>query len=138
MNIDNKTNSKMVIVMRADLNMRKGKMIAQGSHAVLGVILDMMKKEETNNTINLKLVVNKYSDLDNWINGIFTKVTVKVNSDEELLEIYNKALESNLPVKLITDNGLTEFHGVKTNTCIAIGPANSEVIDKITGHLKLL
>lgn len=32
--------TKQVIVMRKDLNMRKGKMIAQGSHASMAVILD--------------------------------------------------------------------------------------------------
>lgn len=39
---------------------------------------------------------------------------------------------------MIEDNGLTEFHGVKTKTCIGIGPWVSEEIDKFTKHLKLL
>ena len=33
--------SKMVIVVRKDLEMRKGKLIAQGSHAVVGAILQL-------------------------------------------------------------------------------------------------
>ena len=32
--------AKQVIVMRKDLNMRKGKMIAQGAHASMKVLLD--------------------------------------------------------------------------------------------------
>jgi len=39
---------------------------------------------------------------------------------------------------VIVDSGLTEFHGVKTKTCLAIGPNKKEDIDKITGSLKLL
>jgi PTH2 family peptidyl-tRNA hydrolase len=52
--------------------------------------------------------------------------------------LYNKALELNIPCALIEDNGLTEFKGIKTKTCCAIGPYISEEIDKITSHLKLL
>jgi len=32
----------------------------------------------------------------------------------------------------------TEFHGVPTNTCLAIGPDLAEKIDSITGDLELL
>ena len=73
-----------------------------------------------------------------WKDGIFTKACLGVDSEEELLDIYNKAQEAGLPVALITDSGLTEFKGVPTNTCMAIGPDRIEKIDAITGHLKLL
>jgi PTH2 family peptidyl-tRNA hydrolase len=43
-----------------------------------------------------------------------------------------------LPVVLIEDAGLTMFNGVKTKTCLAIGPAKDSEIDEITGSLKLL
>ncbi len=123
--------AKQVIVMRKDLNMRKGKMVAQGAHASLGAVF---------------LLQNEYQDgkLDrqtpfwHWVNGTFTKICVSVNSDIELLDIYNAAMDDGLPVKLITDAGHTEFHGVPTRTCLAIGPAWSEDIDKVTGHLVLL
>lgn len=139
--------SKQVIVMRKDLNMRKGKMIAQGAHASLKVILDNMESYENFQYItsqglrgeqnkNLKLIPG--SPLQDWINGLFTKVCVSVDSEQELLEIYNKAKEAGLLCSLITDAGLTEFNGIPTNTCCAIGPDWSEEIDKITGHLKLL
>ena len=59
-------------------------------------------------------------------------------SEEELLELHHKALLANIPTVLITDSGKTEFHGVPTITCIAIGPYYSEEIDKITSKLKLL
>jgi peptidyl-tRNA hydrolase, PTH2 family len=41
-------------------------------------------------------------------------------------------------VYLITDAGHTEFKGVPTKTCLAIGPNDVDEIDVVTGHLKLL
>jgi peptidyl-tRNA hydrolase, PTH2 family len=124
---------KQVIVVRKDLNMRKGKMIAQASHAVLKVFLDRLVQQDDNN-YSLPLT----NEMKEWMEGFYTKICVGVNSEEELLEIYQKATEADLPVALITDMGLTEFHGVPTKTCLAIGSAKSEAIDGITGHLKLL
>jgi PTH2 family peptidyl-tRNA hydrolase len=68
----------------------------------------------------------------------FVKICVGCDSEAELLELHEKAKAAGLPVGLIQDNGTTEFHGVPTYTCLAIGPAKSEEIDKITGHLTLL
>ena len=66
------------------------------------------------------------------------KVVVSVDSDEELIAL-NKALDETwIPHALITDSGLTEFHGVPTNTCLGIGPYEAEEIDKFTGNLPLL
>lgn len=139
--------SKQLIVMRKDLHMTKGKMISQGSHASLGVILRMMnggvsvkdvEPQIANNEYTLTLKVKVGSDLDNWLRGVFKKVCVYVNSEEELIEIYNRAKAKGLPAIMIEDSGLTMFKGIKTNTCIAIGPSGEQVIDEITGELKLL
>ena len=43
-----------------------------------------------------------------------------------------------MPCALITDAGKTEFHGVATKTCCAVGPAWAEDVDAITGALPLL
>jgi PTH2 family peptidyl-tRNA hydrolase len=40
--------------------------------------------------------------------------------------------------KVWFQKGKTEFNGVPTKTCLGIGPAKAEKIDKITGDLKLL
>ena len=133
--------AKQVIVMRNDFNMRKGKMVAQGSHASLGVILGMMGPLPggPSHAKQIKcLRLSPHTPIAEWINGTFTKICVRVESEEELFEIEDKAIEAGLPVKLITDSGLTEFDGQSTNTCLAIGPAWSDEIDAITGHLKLL
>ena len=76
--------------------------------------------------------------LQSWIDGKFTKICVSVDSESELFEIVNKAQSAGLTCALITDAGLTEFGGVPTRTCCAIGPNWAEDVDKITGHLKLL
>lgn len=123
---ESRTENKLVIVMRKDLNMNVGKCIAQGGHAILGVT-NLIRNEGTEKQKKV---------MADWDAGSFTKVTLAVNSLDELMEIYEKALEEGLPVKLINDNGWTVFNGVKTTTCLGI-LANSKEIDKITGHLKL-
>lgn len=120
-----KNERKQVIVLRKDLGMRKGKMVAQGAHASLGAILHEGKLK-TND------------DVKAWLEGRFTKVCVSVNSEEELLEVYNKAKSLKLNCSLIRDAGLTEFDGVPTLTAVAVGPGKPEVVDKVTGQLKLL
>lgn len=124
--------AKQVIVMRKDLGMRKGKMVAQGAHASLGAVLYIQDALEQS-------TLSKWFDpFSSWINGTFTKICVSVDSETELMQIYKEAIQANLPVKLITDAGHTEFHGVPTRTCLAIGPAWADDIDKITGGLTLL
>lgn len=113
---------KQIIVMRKDLNMRTGKMIAQGAHASMKATLENLN----------------HSNVKEWLSGPFTKIAVSVNSEEELFEVLNKAKDAGLITALITDAGKTEFNGVPTNTCIAVGPANHEDLVPITGHLKLL
>lgn len=149
-------NTKQVIVFRKDLlkgpnAIRKGKFGAQCAHASLGALLKLFsvyKQElvrfgtiETDpGKIQYKydLTFGKDSVLDDWLNGKFTKVVVSVDSDEELVAL-NKALdETYIPHALITDAGLTEFHGVPTNTCLGIGPYVAKEIDKFTGNLPLL
>ena len=138
---------KQVIVMRKDLNMRKGKMIAQGSHASMKIFFDRMRQSVSYPFSNIgddatEIITYELEsvtpEMIEWIEGSFTKIVLSVNSLEELLAIKKEAEKSGLPVALIEDNGLTEFKGVKTTTCIAIGPDDSEKIDKITKDLKLL
>lgn len=129
---------KQVIVVRKDLNMRKGKIVAQTSHASLGAILNygQMYPATADKDAYYNLAVNK--PVEEWLRGRFKKVCVYVNSEAELLNIFSEALEHGLNTKLIKDAGLTEFNGVPTLTCLAIGPDYPEKIDSVTGHLKLL
>ena len=126
--------AKQVIVMRKDLNMRKGKMIAQGAHASLRVILQSgsANAERTDYTIRMT------EPMAAWMTGRFMKIAVSVDSEAALDAIVEKAKAAGVPVALITDAGMTEFHGVPTKTCCAVGPAWIEDVDAITGTLPLL
>jgi PTH2 family peptidyl-tRNA hydrolase len=124
---------KMVTVIRKDLNMRKGKMCAQSQHACLGVFLGMAGSRE-----GKKLTLHLTPEAQQWMGGNYKKVVVGVNSELELLSIYEMAREAGLPVYMVTDSGVTEFNGEATRTCLAIGPASDYEIDKITGTLGLL
>lgn len=117
---------KQVIVMRKDLNMRRGKEIAQGAHASMA-FLSIKAQDGTPITAIER----------EWLEGIFTKVCVRVNSEAELDQVAAAARKDGLQVSVITDSGKTEFAGVPTKTCLAIGPDLSEKVDKITGTLAL-
>lgn len=112
--------------------MRRGKEIAQGAHAALATLTKYMTK-------NRRGWWGFYPSkaMEEWLNGSFRKITVTVNSKEELMRIYKLAVVKGIPCSLITDNGTTEFHGKKTVTCCAIGPDYDDRIDEITGHLTL-
>lgn len=121
---------KQVICIRKDLKLRRGKEVAQGSHASMSFMAKQLRGKKTN---EIKLS----EEARQWMNEGFTKVCLQIESEEQLLEIYKKALDAGLEAHLITDAGKTEFHGIPTKTCIAIGPNYSDEIDKITGDLKL-
>lgn len=131
---------KQIIAVRKDLKMRKGKLAAQVAHASMAVILDMMSKKIMlhGKMEKWSLLMSEESEIFKWLHGPFVKIVVGVESEEELMGLYVAAALANIPNALIQDAGRTEFHGKPTYTCIGIGPADPEEIDKITGHLKLL
>ena len=129
---------KQVIIVRKDLKMRKGKIAAQSAHASMKILADRMHKVSIEDIGSIEYRLTPTNEMIEWLDGIFTKIALGVDSLEELTDLAEKANELNIPTAIIEDNGLTVFNGKKTVTCMAIGPALSEDIDKITGHLKLL
>jgi peptidyl-tRNA hydrolase, PTH2 family len=127
--------TKQVIVIRRDLRMRRGKEIAQGAHASSAWLADRVRQGlDPNGTVNrLTLSAAERS----WLQASFRKVTVKVTSEEELMAVYQTAIEAGLLVHLVTDRGLTEFGGVPTRTCLAVGPDYDDLVDPVTGDLEL-
>ena len=83
-------------------------------------------------------IPNLTAPMVEWLQNKFTKIVVSVNSEAELIDIFNKSKEKGVPCAIIEDCGATEFHGVPTKTCCAIGPDEASIIDLITGHLPLL
>ncbi len=123
---------KQVIIMRDDLNMRKGKLVAQGAHASLGALLSQCDRGID------AVMIPMNANIGPWLTDSFTKVCVRITGQMELEKLVHKAKELGLPACLITDNGKTEFNGIPTVTCAAIGPGPAETVDLVTSHLKLL
>ena len=136
--------SKMMIVMRRDLKMRKGKIAAQAGHACIDAILMALNKERrvndfeiTDDGIILKDSDKSTTPLSDWFKYGCAKICVYVDSEEELMNIADKAKEKGIIAAIITDAGMTEFHGVPTKTCLAVEPLPAEVADELTGNLPL-
>lgn len=115
--------------------MRKGKMIAQGAHASLKVLTDAAHASEDGTQLTLALDPAAARWL---VGGRFTKVCVSVDSEAALDEVVARARAAGVPCAVIVDAGRTEFHGVPTKTCCAVGPAWVDEVDAITGALPLL
>lgn len=148
--------TKQVIIFRKDLlkgenGIRKGKFGAQCAHASLCAFLSYFE-QKSNNLLDSDrhLFELKYKEstgineeegiYNNWTNGIYTKVVLGVDNEEELMNVYrtfqDKTLFPNgLPMALITDIGKTEFHGAATVTCLGVGPYISEELDKVTKEI---
>ena len=122
--------AKQVIVMRKDLGMRKGKMIAQGAHASMAWL--------ARRVVAAGDAAPAFTDAERaWLTGRFTKVCVQVATEEGLRDVHRRAVEAGLEAHLIVDAGHTEFHGVPTPTSCGIGPDDEEKVDAVTGALKL-
>lgn len=136
--------TKMMIVMRRDLKMRKGKIAAQAGHACVDAILAALKKEDrlgdiemTSDGMSLKVTDKALTPLSDWFVSGCTKVCVYVDSEEALLGIAAEAEKRGIIAAVITDWGLTEFHGEHTKTCLALEPLPADVADELTGDLPL-
>ena len=136
--------TKMMIVMRRDLKMRKGKIAAQAGHACVDAVLQALKKEDRMKDLvqspegmMLKTTDKSDSPLSEWFNNGCTKVCVSVDSEEDLLSIAQKAEARGIIAAVITDWGLTEFHGEHTKTCLALEPLPAEIANELTGELPL-
>lgn len=141
--------TKQVIVFRKDLlkgdkAIRKGKFGAMCAHAAMASLLKFFRKTkciDNDNNIFTRFELEFGTDcvLEDWLNGLFTKVVVSVPDEQALLDLEQKCIDLDIPCALIEDAGLTEFHGVPTVTCLGIGPWDSETLDQqITGDLPLL
>jgi PTH2 family peptidyl-tRNA hydrolase len=134
-------NTKQVIVVRNDLNMRKGKIAAQSCHASMAFLTKGGKVESGRDAYQFfgEPFMEDYKvEINHWLENSFRKICVYVNSEEELYELHQKALNKGLISHIVEDNGATEFNGVKTLTCCAIGPNWDEKFIGITDHLPLL
>ena len=114
---------KQVIVFRGDLKLSKGKIAAQAGHAAVSAAEEARKRHR--------------GWWDAWLFEGQRKIAVKVKDEKELLELEEAAEDLGLPNALIVDRGLTEIPP-DTITCLGIGPAPAEKVDRLTADLPLL
>ena len=110
---------KQAIVARADLGMGEGKLAAQVAHASLSAFQDA--SERTRKA---------------WQGEGQTKVVLKVDGEQALFELADKADRDGLPHAIVRDAGRTQLEP-GTVTALAVGPAPDDAVDAVTGDLSL-
>ncbi|KAL9981200.1 hypothetical protein ACROYT_G009871 [Oculina patagonica] len=113
---------KMVLVVRQDLGMGKGKVAAQCCHAAVGLCRQLEKS-------NPKL-------LHQWEQTACAKVVVKAPDESTLVDLTRKGRALGLETCLIRDAGRTQI-APGSKTVLGVGPGPVDLVDKVTGHLKL-
>ncbi|KAJ5669452.1 peptidyl-tRNA hydrolase 2 [Penicillium macrosclerotiorum] len=121
---DNDEEVKLVLVVRTDLGMTKGKIAAQCSHATLACY---------------KYLIAHSSDspiLRRWERGGQAKIALQIKSEDELLLLQAQAMSLGLCARVIQDAGRTQIASGSRTVLGVLGPKS--VVDGVTGHLKLL
>lgn len=116
---------KMVIVVRSDLPMGKGKTAAQCAHAALECCYQIINNKKGQRMFQ------------SWLLNGQPKIVVKIPNEEELLTLADKARRAGLITAIIKDAGRTEVKP-GTITVVGIGPGSNDVIDSLTSRLRLL
>lgn len=117
---------KIVIIIRRDLKMRRGKEIAQGAHAAMGAYNDSMDRW---GPIAEDMV-------EPWATNGRKKVCLKVSSESEIIRLTSLCEKAGIGHYLVRDAGRTEVPPMSP-TALGIGPDYEERIDRITGELAL-
>ncbi|KAJ3097391.1 Peptidyl-tRNA hydrolase protein 2, mitochondrial [Phlyctochytrium planicorne] len=113
---------KMVLCIRTDLEMGKGKVAAQCGHATLAAYIESAKTDP--------------KGLKRWENSGQPKITLKCPNEDEMLELQKKARSLGIVAKVIRDAGRTQI-AAGSKTVLAVGPGPKKLVDEVTGHLKL-
>ncbi len=115
---------KQVILIRADLKMKPGKLAGQACHSSVGAAL---------------LAFTHFKGLFSpWEAEGMCKIVLKTKNEQELLDVYNKITNQGIPTYLVKDAGLTAFHGQPTITSCGLGPAEDWQLAPFIKDLKLL
>ena len=137
---------KLVLVVRTDLGMGKGnfpnfleggvrkwkangfppgKIAAQCSHATLGCYKYFLSHSPSSPL------------LKRWESLGQAKIALQVPSEDEMQMLQAQAISLGLCAQVIHDAGRTQIASGSA-TVLGVGPGPKSVVDKVTGHLKLL
>ncbi|KAL6695581.1 peptidyl-tRNA hydrolase PTH2 domain-containing protein [Trichoderma pleuroticola] len=119
---------KLVLVVRTDLGMTKGKIAAQCSHATLACYKALARADPASAERKV---------LARWERFGQAKIAVQIKSQAELLELRGKARAMGLTAEVIQDAGRTQIEA-GSMTVLGVGPGPRSLVDKVTGDLKLL
>eukprot|EP01065_Artemidia_motanka_P040441 TRINITY_DN5078_c0_g1_i1.p1 TRINITY_DN5078_c0_g1~~TRINITY_DN5078_c0_g1_i1.p1 ORF type:complete len:241 (+),score=51.73 TRINITY_DN5078_c0_g1_i1:53-724(+) len=125
---------KMVLVVRKDLGMGTGKIVAQCCHAAVDVVEEVQQRRQ-HVAVQRAAVWRQW--LREWRCQGQTKVALRVDSEEGLLAVRRAARAGSLPCSVIRDAGRTQI-AAGSLTVAAVGPAPAAAVDCVTGRLKLL
>ncbi|KAI5304535.1 hypothetical protein KEM56_006383 [Ascosphaera pollenicola] len=120
----NNEDVKLVLVVRTDLGMTKGKIAAQCSHATLACYKTLVASP------------TQKSLLSRWEGQGQPKIALQVKSEDDLLMLQAQALSLGLCARVIRDAGRTQIASGSMTVIGIIGPRS--VVDNVTGSLKLL
>ncbi|MEM0157966.1 MAG: peptidyl-tRNA hydrolase Pth2 [Thermoplasmataceae archaeon] len=114
---------KLVIAVRRDLDLGKGKIAAQAAHAAVSCALRAQKEDKRT--------------FREWLDQGQKKIVVRVDNEKDLLDLMGKARLKGLICEAVYDAGHTQVDP-GTLTCIGIGPASESALDELTGEYSLL
>ncbi|KAK3073060.1 hypothetical protein LTR53_005688 [Teratosphaeriaceae sp. CCFEE 6253] len=122
---DSAEECKLVLVVRTDLGMTKGKIAAQCSHATLACYKTLVRADPS------------HPILRQWESLGQAKVALKVDSEDDMLMLQAQAVSLGLCAQVIHDAGRTQIASGSA-TVLGVGPAPKSKVDEVTGHLRLL
>ncbi|WBW73300.1 mitochondrial aminoacyl-tRNA hydrolase Pth2 [Schizosaccharomyces osmophilus] len=114
--------TKMVLVVRTDLGMTKGKIAAQCAHAALACY----KLAAATDPEMLQL----------WEVAGQAKITLQAQSEEQLQILQAQAMSLGLSARIVHDAGRTQIVSGSA-TVLGIGPGPVSVVNEVTGSLRL-
>ncbi|GIX88471.1 probable peptidyl-tRNA hydrolase 2 [Caerostris extrusa] len=116
---------KMAFVVNMSLEMGTGKLASQVAHAAMGMHRLLLQNE------------NKYGEMVlQWSEYGETKIVLRGNTTQHLVELERKALCLGLPTYLVQDAGRTQVPVGSTTVLCVMG--RLDLVDQVTGSLKLL
>ncbi|KAL9089094.1 MAG: hypothetical protein Q9165_005907 [Trypethelium subeluteriae] len=122
---DSNEECKLVLVVRTDLGMTKGKIAAQCSHATLACYKAFLRQSPDSPI------------LKRWERYGQAKIAVQVKSEDDILVLQAQAVSLGVCAQVIHDAGRTQIVSGSA-TVLGVGPAPKGMVDQVTGHLKLL